>query len=57
VIFTSHREGLLRAAARVMTLRDGRLEETGERRRLLAAPRAPRALPQPARRLTAPEAA
>ncbi|MEO3475142.1 ATP-binding cassette domain-containing protein [Roseomonas sp. CAU 1739] len=57
VIFTSHREGLLRAAARVMTLRDGRLEETGARRRLLAAPHAPRALPEPARRLAAPEAA
>ncbi|MBR0650223.1 ATP-binding cassette domain-containing protein [Roseomonas terrae] len=57
VIFTSHREGLLRAAARVMTLHEGRLEDAGERRRLLSAPRAPRTLPQPARRLPAPVAA
>lgn len=56
VLFTSHREGLMRAASRVMTLRDGHLEDVGERRRLLPAPRPPRALPQPARRLPAPEA-
>ncbi|MBR0681722.1 ATP-binding cassette domain-containing protein [Roseomonas eburnea] len=56
VVFTSHREGLLRAAGRVMTLRDGALAEVGERRRLLAAPAARRALPQPPRRIAAPEA-
>jgi len=53
VLFTSHREGLLRVAARVVTLRDGRLEEVGQRRRL-PAPGAPRALPAPSRRLAAP---
>ncbi|GGJ30166.1 ATP-binding cassette domain-containing protein [Neoroseomonas lacus] len=57
VVFTSHREGLLRAATRVMTLRDGMLTELGERRRLLAAPSPLAALERPARRLAAPVAA
>lgn len=54
VIFTSHREGLLRAANRVLTLREGRLDELGARRALLTGPGRARALPQPARQLTAP---
>lgn len=57
VVFTSHREGLLRAATRVMTLRDGMLTELGERRRLLAAPSPLPALERPAPRLAAPVAA
>ncbi|MBR0672404.1 ATP-binding cassette domain-containing protein, partial [Neoroseomonas soli] len=35
VIFTSHREGLLRGAGRVLALREGALLEAGEGRRLL----------------------
>jgi ABC-type protease/lipase transport system fused ATPase/permease subunit len=56
VIFTSHREGLLRAATRVVTLRDGALAPVGKAPLALAAPTR-RALPSPARRIAAPEAA
>jgi ABC-type protease/lipase transport system fused ATPase/permease subunit len=57
VVFTSHREGLLRVASRVLTLRDGALAELGQGRRLLAAPAPVRALDAPARRIAAPRAA
>ncbi|NMJ43410.1 ATP-binding cassette domain-containing protein [Roseomonas sp. JC162] len=57
VIFTSHREGLVRAAGRVLTLHEGRLDEPAARRALLAGAQRARALPQPARRLAGPGAA
>lgn len=57
VIFTSHREGLLRAATRVVTLRDGTLAPVGKAPLALAAPARRAALAAPARRIAAPEAA
>ncbi len=54
VVFTSHREGLLRVASRILTLREGRLDELDSRRALLSGPNRIRALPQPQRRLGAP---
>jgi ABC-type protease/lipase transport system fused ATPase/permease subunit len=57
VIFTSHREGLLRAATRVVTLRDGALVPVGKAPLAIAAPARRAALAAPARRIAAPEAA
>jgi ABC-type protease/lipase transport system fused ATPase/permease subunit len=57
VVFTSHREGLLRAATRVLTLREGNLLPVGKAPLALAAPPARAALPAPARRIAAPAAA
>jgi ABC-type protease/lipase transport system fused ATPase/permease subunit len=57
VIFTSHREGLLRAATRVVTLRDGTLSPVGRAPLAIAAPARRSALAAPARRIAAPEAA
>ena len=54
VIFTSHREGMLRVASRIVTLREGRLDEVGAGHALLSGPGRTRALPQPQRRLGAP---
>jgi ABC-type protease/lipase transport system fused ATPase/permease subunit len=57
VIFTSHREGLLRAATRVVTLRDGALTALGKAPLSLAAPTRRLALAAPTRRIAAPAAA
>lgn len=57
VIFTSHREGLLRAATRVLTLREGALVPVGKAPLSLAAPARRAALPAPPRRLAPPVAA
>ncbi len=57
VIFTSHREGLLRAATRVVTLREGTLAALSRPPLSLPAPSRRPALAAPARRIAAPATA
>ncbi|WP_244459166.1 ATP-binding cassette domain-containing protein [Roseomonas fluvialis] len=57
VIFTSHREGLLRSATRVLTLRDGALLPVGKAPLSLAAPARRAALPAPPLRIASSVAA